>query len=783
MRVPQAGSGPGHVSLLDLTIPSHLHLSREVRKAIAERTARRKRLKALTTGSIALATTIVVVLGFGFLWIRAERTVARAERDRAIAAEKEEATQRRTADEERNSAIAAREETERTNCELIYENYVSLIAVADARVRDGAFDKAEELLWKTPAHLRHWEWGYLMKQCQRDLLTLRGHTDAVDAVAFSPDGTLLASGGRDSTIRFWNPETGEQTRVIHEGVGNPYSIAFSPDGRRIAAGTTASIGVILDVPNAMVLQLLTGHSGHVYSTAFSPDGKRVATASADGTVRIWAPVTGKELMVLRGEHGGVFSVAFRPDGRRLASGNADGTVSIWNVRTGEKLKTLRVMADGALLALGFSPDGRFLAVGGSARAVWVWNTETWELHKRIGDHSASISCVRFSPDAQSIASSSSDRSIRLWDAEAGRQLCKLTGHGASVRGVAFSPDGKRVASAGVDGTVRLWATKPRADAAVKSIACPGKSKAALSRDERFAVVTFKKAHVVDLDTGTVVAEMEGHDDWIFDSDFSPDGKVLVTGSRDGSVKLWGVASGREVGALNGHEAGVIAVAFSPDGSRVLTTSLDHTATVWDSQSWTRLLTLTNPGGQFEDGVFTPDGQRVVTGSSSDHKVRVWDATTGEVLSAFESLGRVLCVTVSADGRLVVAGGTRKTIEVWDAASGDRLLECKGHGDLVQSIGFSPDGRRLVSSGRDRTAKVWGVRSGRELLTLRHAHVVYDVAFLRDGKRLMTMERGTLQIWSAYDWTLTREQLEQQKLERYREWLAENVSEPEPAGKP
>ena len=482
-------------------------------------------------------------------------------------------------------------------------------------------------------------------------------------------------------------------------------------------------------------------------------------------------------MVLRGEHGGVFSVAFCPDGGRVASGNADGTVSVWDARTGEELKTVRVMADGALLALSFSRDAKFLAGAGTgAYAVWVWDIETWELRKRIGDHSASIHCVSFLPDGRSIASSSEDRSICLWDTETGRQLHKFTGHGSSVDCVAFSPDGRLLASAGVDGTVRLWATERRVDNAVKSIACPGKSHAALSRDGKHAVVTDKTAQVVDLDTGTVIAEMAGHDDWIYDSDFSPDGKVLMTGSRDGTVKLWDVASGSQIGALNGHESAVIAVAFSPDGSRVLTTSWAGTAIVWDSQSREKLLTLTNPGGsQFNDGIFSPDGQRVVTGSGSDRKVRIWDAATGEALSAFQSLGIVLCVTVSADGCLVAAGGTRKTIEVWDAASSDRLFECRGHGDMVQSIGFSPDGRRLVSSGRDRTAKVWDTRSGRELLTLRHSQRVYDAAFLRDGKRLMTMERGTLRIRSAYDWTLTREQLEQQKLERYRKWLAETTA--------
>ena len=468
------------MSLLDLTIPSHLALSREVRKAVAERTARRKRLKALTIGSIALTAVIVVVLSIGFFWIRAERAVARAERDRAVTAEREA----------RTAEVAEKEQHAKTEAalhELEYENYVNLIAVADARIKGGAFDKAEELLWRTPQHLRHWEWGYLMRQCHQDLLTIRGDWGRVFSVRFSPDGKLLATGTEDGIVRIWDAATG---RLVRELVGHSQqirSVSFSPDGRRLLTGGLASSARIWSVETGTELANLRCGGG-VRAVAFLPNGKRVVTAGYDFCVTLWDTETGAEIRTLRGHEKVILSLSVSPDGRLLVSGSQDGTVRIWDTESGSlvRLIDLRTSPSSANYpyALAFAPDGKRIVIGGAASQIQFWDVEgkggPTLLTKAVVSMGDSIA---FSPRNSLFATGHTrDNHVRIWQLSNGRELKAFAGHGAKINSVTFSPDGRRLASGSGDGSVKLWSVLTDSETAL--LRHPGLQWASWSADGR-----------------------------------------------------------------------------------------------------------------------------------------------------------------------------------------------------------------------------------------------------------------------------------------------------------
>ena len=231
--------------------------------------------------------------------------------------------------------------------------------------------------------------------------------------------------------------------------------------------------------------------------------------------------------------------------------------------------------------------------------------------------------------------------------------------------------------------------------------------------------------------------------------FSPDGERVVTANDDLTARIWDAESGAELAILRGHKNIVRSAAFSRDGKRIVTASDDGTARIWDAETGSELNTLRGKGAQFWSAAFSPDGRRVATAGFVG-TVRIWDAARGATLDVFRhGGGSVSAVSFSPDGQRILTASA--ATQVWDLKTGAKLAGL-GHGDLDESAAFGPDGERVVTAGYDGTARVWDAASGRELETLSgHTGPLFGAAFSPDGKLIVTAsDDGTARIWDAED---------------------------------
>jgi WD40 repeat protein len=556
--------------------------------------------------------------------------------------------------------------------------------------------------------------------------TLRFRDDGwVRALAYAPDGKTLASAGWRH-IHLWDAATGKLRRRFLGDNVRVHCLAFSTDGRWLASGGDDGLIRLWDAATGKEVRQLRGHQvnpeekqGEVNDLAFASDSKTLVSAGRDATVRLWDVASGKEVRQYKGHSTSIISLALSPDGKLLAGyyggpGNV-GFVKLWEVRTGKELPQLNHLC--WVRSLAFSPDSKTLATAGGVEArdtpVVLWDVVTGKQVRSFERKKHWPVCVAFSYDGKTLASGGWDNTVRLWDVATGKETRRLGNFIYPVTKLALAPDSKHIAVAG------------NTDQAV---------------------------HVREITAKPPPSA--GHVNGVQFATFSPDGRLLAT-SAFGDVRVWDVATRKEVRRIEANNIQGSALSFLPDGKHLLVAGRDGRIVLWEIATGRELWHLNDsklPGGTIYGAALSADGKLLVADveqhmgfGASERGLVVWDVATRKELRRLDSpLRWVGGLAFSPDGRTLAAAAVDSEccLLTWDVPTGRPRLRFGNRSVSIDGATFSPDGKLLAGPCADGHVHLWEAASGVKRLTLKSNYPVTAVAFSPDGRVLATINNGS-----------------------------------------
>jgi WD40 repeat protein/serine/threonine protein kinase len=589
------------------------------------------------------------------------------------------------------------------------------------------------------------------------------HDDWINAIDISANGSRIATGSQDKTVRIWDTATTEELTRLNGHSGWVTAVAISTDGRRVLSGDSHHNIILWDVETANVIFELTGHQGTINELKFAPDGRTALSASNDTTLKLWDLDAGSLLNTLEWHEQRVTDVEYLPDGRNALSSGDDGMVILWDIQMG---RPNRIFGghESEVSTVAVSPDGRYAISGGQDNIILQWeitNFQTSDPVRRFEGHEQPLRRIVFSPDGQTMLSTSWDETLILWDFATGQAIDVLQGHKDWVNDVVFSSDNQTAISASRDRTLILWDIANREydrvwvhNAPVYDIALSANSDRALTASGDNQIVLWNTA------INEILNTFEGHTQRIQAIKLLPDGRTFLSGSYDETVVLWDMNTGEKLKIFGDPASenaeilnGVNWFSIAPDGKTFLS-AREGDLTHWDLETGEKLLQIDRSrnlaDGHFHAVEFMPDGSRALSTLGND--LVLWNLETGEAIRYYTGHTDTLNgIAVSPDYKSVVTTSNDQSLILWDIETGVALRTFTGHTAFVGSASFAPDGRTIISVSTIGEIILWDVATGEPLrIFVGHDGGVYTVIHTSDGNSFLTGgEDGTVKIWQLW----------------------------------
>ena len=548
---------------------------------------------------------------------------------------------------------------------------------------------------------------------------LEGHSKSIAALAYSPDGTQLASGSFDNTIRLWDTATGAMQSTL-DGIAIT-ALSYSPNGRQLASKSHYTVQLWNPTVGAKS-HTLEGHSARVWAFMFSPDGKELASFSADKTMRLWDLVNGtlKDKLETKFPKG---RASFSVDGNKLAVRSYEDAVWLQDTKT----RVVRILSTGSKQdstlwwhnPIVFRLDGKQLALF-TSMGIQIWDTATGVLQSTCKSPALKkvlFNALVFSPDGDLLADASCDNIIKLWDPQTGA-LCKtLKGHVAGVGSLAFHPMCKLLASGSRDGMIHLW------DLSAEPLGSDDQSKEASP------------------------SLLRGQSDGILSVILSPDHQMLASCSIGGAVRVFNPRNGHLIYTLRDQRVRKSGIVFSPDSKQLIVGHFDGTIRFLDAMTGASCRDLRTSNKGLYAIAISSDSQQLALGLQS--AIEILDKATGESKLTFEIRFKpITTMAFSTSGKMLATGddGTDE-ITLWDLAAGVLRLTIQGEYLAARAVAFSNSEKWLASSSMDGNVRIWDLATGKTLQNFDLGSGVRQLSFSADDSYLDT-GRGRVQLFST-----------------------------------
>ena len=619
------------------------------------------------------------------------------------------------------------------------------------------------------------------------LRTINPGAGALKAVAWSPDSSRLATGGSNGDVSVWSTDgrclwhvegysekiatitwspDGELVAYGTVGAGASVAICFACDGRMLlrksneantwalgwshdAARMLLATGPGNDYSSAQVFVVrtgeplfdLVGHTTWIDSAAWSPSGTYLATGSEDRTVRVWRALDGQCVQVLEAHQGKVFGLAWSKDGARLLSGSDDRTLRVWDPLSGTCMKCWEVLhpieqtvswAEVAGLVCAGRGHRIYSDSQGRGSHISIWSGIDGQLISNIDGHDDDVMQAEFSPDGTRLASVSHDGTLRIWDVSGLRRRVETAGTPSAARYVHRQAHSVGRLVAAEANEREMWVPIGlEHQAAMADPRCVGSfvtesgdrlPSLAVHPEGRLLATGSGDGHVRLWDLATGATRWQGqatHADGVVDLAFAPDGQTLASAGADASIRLWSTVTGCDEGQLNGHRDVVTSQSWSPDGAGLASASKDGSIRVWDVNGMRESGCLLTGDQTMWSVAWSADGELLATGGNG--VLRVLDVRSGRTVHDLQT-GASLDGVAWSPGGGTFASAARERIHLWDRRSGEQINSWRSHeGEWATPAAWSPDGRLLASCPNHRESegldpgvglRIWEAESGR-----------------------------------------------------------------------
>lgn len=709
---------------------------------------RRNQYAVLSAASI-VGLLIVGIVGTSYGMLEAWRAEARAKKSEALAQDE--------------AALARKEQAEKEELQIMQQQQLEAVRLKSAwsSWQLGNVSRA----WQQMRELQNqtaWEGDYLHAEFNAMDEILYGHTSQVMAVACSPDGTRIATGGMDHTVRIVDAKSLETIRRVNVEAA-VVDLEFSPDsqtlfvtdlGNRFSridgdgevtasekqAGDLGAIAILAGLDGSPILAIAESSVDSV------KDGLQwVSTPVGTPRIRLIRSEDFSSFQTLASHEEKITALAADSAGLRLVSSDESGRVILWQKSDEGEFEELR------RFELGFKvtdvkpiASGEKLLIAGEDSTLRMLDQNGAVLRVFVG-HDDAVAAIEVDEIGQRFVSVGRDKTARVWDFD-GTLVVQCRGHFAALNDVAFIAKGRRIVTVSDDSTAAVWSAEAnpttRSVHAFKELAwsaafsADGSRIAAVSEDGRIQLRSARDLSLVkEVDTGAPLLCVE----------FSPNANFVVHAGTEGGLTVRDGSDLSEIQTWEAHDGYVWDVSFSKDGKSLVSVGGDKVARIWSVANWKLERELVGHSAELASACFSSDNRFVVT-AGDDRTVRLWNRQSGKELFSFVGHKNIIWkVAISKDEKRIVSSGYDGEVFIWDLAGRKKERVFRAHQDQIAGLCISSDGDRIVTASDDKSIRVWDVNSGIEMFELRdpgESHIVH-VGFSPDGRKLIS---GNSQGW-------------------------------------